>query len=394
MSIIFRKGLEANRPLTLRQGEAIYTTDTHHLYIGSGSCGRELEFGELTASAIHASTITVTTPIQGTASWAETASFLIGSIASASYTTFSETASFLLGSIASASYSNYGATASYLSSSGQNVILGDAIITDSASGAWAGNQSFTGSGLFIQRSGVSARSTVFSAGSVLNGNGSYTIAAAGGTLGSIVPTQQGHFGSWQFQTYDGSTWSTSARMLMQTSEDHSAGSRATDILLQSTPSGSATPQTRLKVNGTGVQVTGSFGVNGSIGLNGSAILAKKYVTIDTASYSTGLSLNMADSTSAYVKVSLHGAWIGAGAAVFLGEYFIQKDSATAYMQPGVIISQVNNNSSGDILTKIIDPGVGTGNANVDIQFIASSSVMPAGNFLMVYEVRGQFTSVT
>lgn len=282
MPIILKRGTEANRAgLSLKTGEPIFTTDTCRLYIGSGSAptGKEIEFGQLSASFVSASVISATTM---------SCDVFITENFSASFTSmsveeltvlkpinatcsFSHTSSYLLGSISSASFAQTSATSSYLSSSGQNVALGDILSTDTSSGVWAGSQSVTGSGIFVQRSALSARSTLLSAGTTVNGNGSYNIAVAAGTLGAISPTLNGHFGSWQFQTYGGSTWSTSARMMIQASGDHNEGSRPTDIIFQSTPSGSTTLQTRLKVNGSGVQVTGSLGVNGPIKLTSGSL---------------------------------------------------------------------------------------------------------------------------
>lgn len=330
MSIILKKGPEANRgSLSLQPGEVVFTTDTRHLYVGSESVGtgEELTFNQLTASyisseVISASSISVTTLdvtvtsmsvqylnvsgiVQGTASWSETASYLIGSIESASFSqtaatalsadyatfaessTFSETASYFNGVIESSSFSVtssnalYSETASYLSSSGQIVAEGDLLVTDTSSDGWVGNSSYIGSGIFIQRNGSIARSTIFSAGTTVDGNGANTIAVAGGSFGSLGAAQQGHFGAWQLQTFGGVTWSTSARMLMQAGGDHNEGSRPTDILFQSTPSGSTILQTRLKVNGSGVQVTGSLGIDGQVGVGITAPTAYLHIKAGT-----------------------------------------------------------------------------------------------------------------
>ena len=398
MSIILTKGPESNRgAVSLRPGEVIFATDTRRLYIGSSSVanGTELSFNQLSASFISSSgvnttTLSVSEIIHGTSSWAETSSYLIGSIESASY---AKTASYLLGSISSASYSTYSETSSYLSSSGQNIAVGDILSTDSSVGDWVGNQNLTGSGIFVQRSGNSARSTIFSAGTTITGNGAYTIAVSSGSLSNILPSVNGHFGSWQLQTFGGISWATSARMLIQTSGDHNEQSRPTDILFQSIPSGSTTLQTRLKVNGTGIQVTGSLSVTGSIGINSGIIFSKKAISLNTSSYITGLTINMSDDTSTYVKVSLHGQWQGSGSAAYVGEFFLQKDNSNFYRQPGAIISQINNNSCGEILANLNTQTPGSGAQNLQLQFWASSSAIPAGDFLMLYEVRGQYNSI-
>jgi hypothetical protein len=98
MSIILKRGTEANRSgLSLKTGEPIFTTDTRRLYIGSGSssAGNEIEFGQLSASFVSASTISATNvtvdtltaknPINTTCSYSQTASYLLGSVESASY---------------------------------------------------------------------------------------------------------------------------------------------------------------------------------------------------------------------------------------------------------------------------------------------------------------------
>lgn len=446
MSIILKKGPEANRAgLSLETGEVIFATDTRRLYVGSGSesGGVELSFNQLSASYVSASVVTATVisasslsvttvdavvtsmsvdylqvngTMMGTSSWSETASYLLGFVESASFSQnaatasflsgfiesaiFAETASYFNGVIDSASFSTtssnalYSETASYLSSSGQIVAEGDLLVTDTSSDGWVGNSAYIGSGIFVQRNGSIARSTLFSAGSTLDGNGADTIAVAGGSFGSIGATQQGHFGAWQLQTFGGSTWSTTARMLMQAGGDHDEDSRPTNIVFQTTPSGSSTLQTRLKVNGTGVQVTGSLGVEGSIGINASMVMSKKFVTLNTLTYSTALTLNMEDDTATYVKVSLHGAWQGSGSAVYVGEFFLQKDDSNTYQQPGAIISQVNNSACGEILANLFTPTPGTGAQDLMLQFWASSSADPVGDFLMLYEVRGQYNTVT
>ena len=351
MPIILKRGTESNRPsLFLRVGEPIFTTDSRRLYIGSGASdgGKELTFGQLTASLVSASKLTVgeitaskivavdfqaqiasmsldhlevTSTINATCSQALTASYLIGSIQSASY---SETASWYIGNqlgvgtqypidtfgiVGGMTLQGTGSRKLWwlnpdFTTSGLIQVLQypdgqhafECIMYDTASGVstgrfvqnsrgfsqrgngdllstddganmfypWVGSSAVTSSGLLVQRQAKPARSTLLSVGGATTGSGYYTVAIASGTYSSIGPTLGGQFGSWQVQTYGGSTWSTSARMMMQTSGDHNEGSRPTDIIFQSTPSGSTTLQTRLKVNGSGVQVTGSLGVNGTI----------------------------------------------------------------------------------------------------------------------------------
>ena len=61
MPIILKRGTESNRPsLFLRVGEPIFTTDTRGLYVGSVGMptGKEIEFGQLSASFVVASVVT------------------------------------------------------------------------------------------------------------------------------------------------------------------------------------------------------------------------------------------------------------------------------------------------------------------------------------------------
>ena len=107
-----------------------------------------------------------------------------------------------------------------------------------------------------------------------------------------------------------------------------------------------------------------------------------------------LTVNMGDNDSAYLKLSVHGSWQTGGAGVYVGEYFIQKDVTTGGRHPGAIISQINNNEPGEILANISAGDPAAGNQNIDIQLWASSSSAPVGDFLMLYELRGQYNTVT
>lgn len=380
MGIILKKGPEANRnSISLATGEVIFTTDTRRLYIGSGSSsnGFEITFNQLTASFITASQIT--------ASVVKANSF----IGTASY---AGTASYIVGSIESASYADYAPTASYLSGSGfRTTAIGDVLSTDATTNTWQGLQSNTGSGIFVQRSST-ARFGLLSAAPVGSGNGSFTAYISSGSINSIQPTQAGHFASFQMATWGGSSWTVPARMYIAAGGDHTETSRPTDIYFQTTPSGSTTLSTRMKVNGTGVQVTGSLSATTSIGVNASMVFSKKMVAINTSNYATCLTVNMGDDASAYLKVSLHGAWTGGGSAVYVGEFFLQKEVVDG-RHPGGIIQQINNNATGEILANISAADPSAGNQDIDIQFWASSSAAPVGNFLMLYELRGSYNSV-
>ena len=296
MSIILKRGLEANRATTaVAEGEILFSKDTGRIYIGSGSGnmgGLEIKFAQLTASGIFATDIKVTGTLAATASWAQNAVTLVGSVESSSY---ASTASYLLGSVESASYA---LTASFASTAPWSGITSKpALISASAQFTTSSNFDVglvSASAMVVQNTEAISRITLASAGGIATADAIFVSRVSAGTLASPSATLNGHYTAWQMQSFGGSTWSTSARILMQTQGDHDETSRPTNIIFATVPSGSATLQDRLKINGSGVQVTGSLGVVGQVTAQGitasirgnadTSTTASYVVTAQTASY--------------------------------------------------------------------------------------------------------------
>jgi len=121
----------------------------------------------------------------------------------------------------------------------------------------------------------------------------------------------------------------------------------------------------------------------------------KSVDINTASYSTVLSVNLSITRSAYIKLNLCGGmWPTVGPIGYLAEYFIQKgDGSTQYSQPGVIIQELNHNSNGGkVKSKIVDSGLTVSASTFDIQFLSNKSNIT--NAVLVYDVMGAFNSIS
>ena len=112
--------------------------------------------------------------------------------------------------------------------------------------------------------------------------------------------------------------------------------------------------------------------------------------VTTASYLTALTLTMMPNTTAYVKMTLHGADAIYGPAFFMGEYVLQKDYVVSYGQPGNIISQYNQNSNVYVQSFIPDVLYTTGSSVLAIQLKTLSGSFTGS---LVYEIRGQFTAV-
>ena len=101
----------------------IYNADLFGQHSLSGSLGNNVSGSKYTGSLYG--------NVEGTASYAVTASYLLGSIASASYAFNAETASYFVGLVESASYSVYALTASRLEGSVESASLSQQAISAS-----------------------------------------------------------------------------------------------------------------------------------------------------------------------------------------------------------------------------------------------------------------------
>ena len=145
--------------------------------------------------------------------------------------------------------------------------------------------------------------------------------------------------------------------------------------------GTTTPDHKLHVAGTG-QVA-KIGDNHWRGTN--------TVTVGTT-YATGVTVNLGNHKSGYLKVIISGDWSGHGAIGYMSEYFIQKGDTTRYSQPGTVIREVTNQHNSDfITTQILDPTLNDGNADFAIQFKTNTGSVSC---TVMYEFTGTANSVT
>ena len=141
---------------------------------------------------------------------------------------------------------------------------------------------------------------------------------------------------------------------------------------------------------------GNIGINTTapktkLDINGTIGFGSKSMSI-TDTFATALTINMADHSGCYVKITAFGDWGNHSAIAYLGEFFLQA-SAGGYNEPGMIIRQVDNTATDDIQAQIVDP-VGTGTRNFEIQLKATSSSFTPFTAYLQYEVRGQYNSVS
>jgi len=145
--------------------------------------------------------------------------------------------------------------------------------------------------------------------------------------------------------------------------------------------GTTTPSAKIHVAGTGD--VARIGDNHWRGTNS--------VTVGTT-YATGVTVNLANHKSGYLKVIISGDWSGHSAIGYMSEYFIQKGSTVRYSQPGTVIREVTNQHNSDYITsQILDPTLNDGNADFAIQFKTNTGSVSC---TVMYEFTGTANSVT
>jgi len=115
----------------------------------------------------------------------------------------------------------------------------------------------------------------------------------------------------------------------------------------------------------------------------------KDVAMNGSSYTTALTINLADHTACHVKLFLSGDWSSHSAVAFVGEYFIQ-NSADGYQEPGTIISEFDNTNTDLIMSKIVDPSSDT----FTIQLKLSTTANGSFTGKLSYHVMGMATAVS
>jgi hypothetical protein len=115
----------------------------------------------------------------------------------------------------------------------------------------------------------------------------------------------------------------------------------------------------------------------------------KDVSLNGTTYTTALTINLANHTGCYVKLFLSGDWSSHSAVAFVGEYFIQNGS-DGYAEPGTVISEFDNTNTDSIESKIVDPSSDT----FTIQLKLSTAANGTLGGKLSYHVMGMATAVS
>ena len=115
----------------------------------------------------------------------------------------------------------------------------------------------------------------------------------------------------------------------------------------------------------------------------------KDVTLNGNTYTTALTINLADHTGCYVKLFLTGDWSSHSAVAFVGEYFVQ-NGGDGYAEPGTVISEFDNTNTDSIESKIVDPSSDT----FTIQLKLSTAANGTLGGKLSYHVMGMATAVS
>ena len=121
--------------------------------------------------------------------------------------------------------------------------------------------------------------------------------------------------------------------------------------------------------------------------NGHLIGRKDYSVTQT--FTTGLTVTLADHTACHVKVFISGDWANHSSFAYVGEFFIQ-NGGNGYAEPGIILTEHDNLASDGILSQIVD---GTGDS-FTIQFRANTSSATSVSGRLCYHIMGDATAVS
>ena len=145
--------------------------------------------------------------------------------------------------------------------------------------------------------------------------------------------------------------------------------------------GTTSPSEKLHVSG-----------NARIGnntTNGHLIGRKDYSVTQT--FSTGLTVTLADHTACHVKVFISGDWSNHSSIAYVGEFFIQNTgNVGSYNEPGIILTEHDNLTTDGILSQIVD---GTSDS-FEIQFRANTSSATSVSGRLCYHVMGDASAVS
>ena len=124
--------------------------------------------------------------------------------------------------------------------------------------------------------------------------------------------------------------------------------------------------------------------------NGHLIGSKSYSITQT--FSTGLTVTIADHTACHVKVFISGDWSNHSSIAYVGEFFIQNtnNNSSTFNEPGIILTEHDNLPTDGILSKIVD---GTSDS-FEIQFRANTNSSTSVSGRLCYHVMGDASAVS
>jgi hypothetical protein len=115
----------------------------------------------------------------------------------------------------------------------------------------------------------------------------------------------------------------------------------------------------------------------------------KDVAMNGSSYTTALTINLANHRACHVKLFITGDWSSHSAVAFVGEYFVQ-NGGDGYQEPGLIISEFDNTNTDLIMSKIVDPSTDTFTIQLKLSTTANGSFTGS----LSYHVMGMATAVS
>jgi hypothetical protein len=233
-------------------------------------------------------------------------------------------------------------------------------------------------------SGANKQVTYWTGTDTIDGDDSfkYELDASNNTLLDLSST-----GSQQIRFFDtNSTYTESMRLL-----------RFDDKLIMTY--GDNANEEALTVVGTG-STAGNVGIGttapkAKLDVNGHFCVDSKAHTITNA-FTDCLTVNLNNHTGCHVVITVFGDWPGHSSAGYRGEFFLQ-NGANAYAEPGIILRQDDNTSTGtdQIICQIVDPTSTANPKDFQIQIRHTDTTSPASwTGQLTYTVQGQFNSIT
>ncbi len=148
--------------------------------------------------------------------------------------------------------------------------------------------------------------------------------------------------------------------------------------------GTTTPAEKLDVKGTA-----KIGSNSTTNCH---LIGSKGYSL-TASFTTGLTVTLADHTACHVKVFISGDWANHSSVAYVGEFLIQNTgNVGSYNEPGIILTEYDNLTSDRVEAKIVDGT--TDNFEIQFQAVSSSSAGIPVSAKITYHVMGDASAVS